>query len=143
MSRNHKLNFLIVQKQNWKSTGCTNIRLSSTSSPRGLFLVAKKATRARSERLALSLSFSLLSCAARAQLFTNGELARSQQLFRERLSEKVHATIPKSIVGRFEFTVLQINLKKCHDKPWVTCVCEDSRIATKVGSTATMSGTVY
>ena len=107
------------------------------------FLVAKKATRARSERLAFSLSFSLLSCAAPAQLFTNGELARSQQLFRERLSEKVHATIPKSIVGRFEFTVLQINLKKCHDKPWVTCVCEDSRIATKVGSTATMSGTVY
>ena len=28
------------------------------------------------------------------------------QLFRERLSEKVHATIPKSIVGGFEFTVL-------------------------------------
>ena len=30
------------------------------------------------------------------------------QLFRERLSEKVHATIPKGIVGGFEFTVLQI-----------------------------------
>ena len=87
------------------------------------FLVARKATRARSERLALSLSFSLLSCAARAQLFTNGELAHSQQLFRERLSEKVHATIPKSIVGGFEFTVLQINLKECHNRPW-TCVCE-------------------
>ena len=29
------------------------------------------------------------------------------QLFRERLSEKVHATIPKGIVGGFEFTVLQ------------------------------------
>ena len=28
------------------------------------------------------------------------------QLFRERLSEKVHATIPKGIVGGFEFTVL-------------------------------------
>ena len=26
------------------------------------------------------------------------------QLFRERLSEKVHATIPKGIVGGFEFT---------------------------------------
>ena len=29
------------------------------------------------------------------------------QLFRERLSEKVHAAIPKGIVGGFEFTVLQ------------------------------------
>ena len=29
------------------------------------------------------------------------------QLFRERLSEKVHATIRKVIVGGFEFTVLQ------------------------------------
>ena len=29
------------------------------------------------------------------------------QLFRERLSEKVYATIPKGIVGGFEFTVLQ------------------------------------
>ena len=33
----------------------------------------------------------------------------SLQLFRERLSEKVHATIPKGIVGGFEFTVLQRN----------------------------------
>ena len=38
---------------------------------------------------------------------------RSIQLFRERLSEKVHATIPKGIVGGFEFTVLQRNLKEC------------------------------
>ena len=28
------------------------------------------------------------------------------QLFRERLSEKVHATIPKGIVGGFKFSVL-------------------------------------
>ena len=34
------------------------------------------------------------------------------QLFGERLSEKVHATIPKGIVGGFEFTVLQRNLKE-------------------------------
>ena len=34
------------------------------------------------------------------------------QLFQEKLSEKVHATIPKGIVGGFEFTVLQRNLKK-------------------------------
>ena len=28
------------------------------------------------------------------------------QLFRERLSEKVHTTIPKGVAGGFEFTVL-------------------------------------
>ena len=34
------------------------------------------------------------------------------KLFRERLSEKVHVTIPKGIVGGFGFTVLQRNLKE-------------------------------
>ena len=34
------------------------------------------------------------------------------QLFRESLLEKVHATIPKGIVGGFEFNVLQRNLKE-------------------------------
>ena len=34
------------------------------------------------------------------------------QLFRERLWEKVHATIPKGIVGCFKFPVLQRNLKE-------------------------------
>ena len=43
------------------------------------------------------------------------------QLFRGRLSEKVNATIPKGIVGGFEFTVLQRNLKKWQERPW-TCV---------------------
>ena len=42
----------------------------------------------------------------------------------------------------FEFTVLQRNLKEWHEKPW-TDVCECERKATKVGSTATLSGTVY
>ena len=45
------------------------------------------------------------------------------QLFRKRLSEKVHATIPKGIVGGFEFTVLQRNLKEWHERPW-KYVCE-------------------
>ena len=45
------------------------------------------------------------------------------QLFPERLSEEVHATIPKGIVGGFEFTVLQRNLKEWHETPW-TYVCE-------------------
>ena len=44
------------------------------------------------------------------------------QLFRERLSEKVHATISKGIVGGFEFAVFQRNLKEWHEKPR-TYVC--------------------
>ena len=34
------------------------------------------------------------------------------QLLRERLSDKVHATAPKGIVGGFEFTVFQRNLEE-------------------------------
>ena len=50
-------------------------------------------------------------------------MAASYTLFRERMSEKVHATILKGIVGGFEFTVLQRNLKEWHERPW-TYVCE-------------------
>ena len=39
------------------------------------------------------------------------------QLFRERLSEKVHSTIPKGIVGGFVSPVLQRNLKEWHERP--------------------------
>ena len=39
------------------------------------------------------------------------------QLFRERLSEKVHATIPKGIVGGIVSPVLQRNLKEWHERP--------------------------
>ena len=56
------------------------------------------------------------------------------QLTRERLSEKVHATIPKGIKEGFE--------KEWHERP-STYVCECKRKATKVGLTATVSGTVY
>ena len=59
---------------------------------------------------------------------------------RERLSEKVHVTTAKGIVGGF--TVVQRNLKEWHERPWAY-VCEYLRKATKVGSTATVSGTVY
>ena len=45
---------------------------------------------------------------------------QSIPLFRERLSAKVHATIPKGIVGGFEFTVLERNLKEWHERP---CIC--------------------
>ena len=47
----------------------------------------------------------------------------SIQLFGERLSDKVHATTPKGIVGGFEFTVFQRNLKEWQERPW-TYVCE-------------------
>ena len=59
------------------------------------------------------------------------------QLFREGLSEKVHATNPKGIVGGFEFTVLQRNLKELARKAMKMCL----RVLTernKVGSTATV-----
>ena len=49
-------------------------------------------------------------------------LLTSVQLFRERLSEKVHATIPKGIVGGFEFTVLQRNLKELAQKSMEICL---------------------
>ena len=45
------------------------------------------------------------------------------QLFRERLSEKVHATIQKCVVGGFEGTVLQRKLKGWYGRPR-TYVCE-------------------
>ena len=51
----------------------------------------------------------------------------------ERLSEKVHATILKGIVGGFEFNVVQRNLKEWHKRPW-TCL-RLLKEATKVGST--------
>ena len=44
------------------------------------------------------------------------------QLFRESLSEKVHATVPKGIVGGFKFTVLQRNLKELAQKAVKMCL---------------------
>ena len=40
------------------------------------------------------------------------KFADALQLFRKRLSEKVHATIPKGIVGGFEITVLLRNFER-------------------------------
>ena len=45
------------------------------------------------------------------------------QLFRERLSKKVHAPILKGIVGGFAFTVFQRNLKEWNERP-LKYVCE-------------------
>ena len=43
------------------------------------------------------------------------------QLFRESCRKKVHATIPKGIVGGFEFSVLQRNLKELARKAMEMC----------------------
>ena len=75
--------------------------------------------------------------------FRSFHLTDNIQLFREKLSEEVHATIAKGIVGDFEFTVLQRSLKVWYGRPW-TYVCECAlKEGTKEGSTATVSGTVY
>ena len=44
------------------------------------------------------------------------------QLFRERLSEKVHTTISKGFVGGFKFTVLYRNLKELVRKAMEMCL---------------------
>ena len=44
------------------------------------------------------------------------------QLFRERLSEEVHAKNPKGIVGGFGLTVFQRNLKEWQERQEV-CEC--------------------
>ena len=75
--------------------------------------------------------------------FRSFHLTDNIQLFRERLSEELHATILKGIVGGFEFTVLQRSLKLWYGRQW-TYVCERAlKEGTKEGSTATLSGTVY
>ena len=44
------------------------------------------------------------------------------QLFRERLSRKVHATILKGIVGGFEFSFIQRNWKELERKAMEVCL---------------------
>ena len=73
-------------------------------------------------------------------VYTQTTIYESQifiQLFRERLSEKVHPTIPKGIVGAFECTVLQRNLKEWHGRSRAY-LCECLRKLAKVGSPATV-----
>ena len=59
------------------------------------------------------------------------------QLFWERLSEKVHATILEGILGDFKCTVFQRNLKELYGRPLIY-VWECWRKVIKVGSTATV-----
>ena len=72
-----------------------------------------------SSRFVLASLFTFCSLAYK---LTHGRCSRIH-LFRERLLEKVHATIPRGIAGGFEFTVLQRNLKEWHRRPR-TYVCE-------------------
>ena len=54
--------------------------------------------------------------------YMKSQFPQHLQLFRERLLEKVHATIPKGIVGGFEFTVLRRNLKELARKAFKMCL---------------------
>ena len=65
-------------------------------------------------------------CSFKYRSYTKQNMTKSSELhklIRERLPEKVHATIPKGIVGGFEFAVLHRNLKEWHERPWAY-VCE-------------------
>ena len=52
-----------------------------------------------------------------SQLLEILDVVKIIQLFRKRLSEKVHATIPKGIVSDFVCPVLQRNFKEWHESP--------------------------
>ena len=66
-------------------------------------------------RIGKSLLTSLFTFSSLAYDLTH-KLRDRIQLLRERLSER--ATIPKGIVGGFEFAVLHRNLKEWHERPW-------------------------
>ena len=68
-------------------------------------------------------------------IFWSGQLFTA--ISRNVVGKNVHATIPKGIVGGFEFTVFQRNLKEWQERPWIH-VCECYRKATKLGSTGTV-----
>ena len=70
----------------------------------------------------LCLFVCLISTVLTTEPIFNSWLYGSLQLFRQRLSEKVHATILKCIVGGFEFTVLQRNLKELARKAMKMCL---------------------
>ena len=57
-------------------------------------------------------------------LALNPGIRHHLQLFRERFAEKVHATLPKDIVGGKKFTALQRNLKEWHGRLPLRYVCE-------------------
>ena len=63
--------------------------------------------------------------------------------FEKGCREKCTLQRPKDIVGGLEFTVLQRNLKELHERQWDVCLRVLKESNKKVGSTATVSGTVY
>ena len=85
----------------------------------------KNANRVSRAEKALILGF-MAGARGTLTVCTSLVLCSEQQIYTaisERLSEKVHATISKGIVGGFEGTFLQRNLKEWHGRPW-TYVCE-------------------
>ena len=64
------------------------------------------------------------------------------QLFRERLFENVHATIPIVIVGGFEFTVFQFERMARETMNVCLRVLKESN-KSKFDSYSTVSGTAY
>ena len=113
-----------------KSKACPSNKLKFPSSPHPLFqsetkckaidmnmILYSHANKTHFPRKVLQLA-----CFER-ESFWNTEMTLCIQLFRERLSDKVHATTPKCIVGGLEFTVFQRNLKQWQERPW-TYVCE-------------------
>ena len=73
---------------------------------------------------------------------SSGKQKKKNSYFEKVCQNKCIRQSLKGIVGGFEFTVVQRNLKEGYDRPW-TYVCECERKATKVGSTSIVSGTVY
>ena len=61
--------------------------------------------------------FKIINCSMRQRAFVEIQL-----FLRERLSEKMHATIPKVIVGGFEFSLFQRNLKELAGKAMEMCL---------------------
>ena len=61
-----------------------------------------------------------LTCSSIVFLFVS--FSANIQLFRERLSGKVHATILKGIVGGFEFSFFQRNLKELAREAMEMCL---------------------
>ena len=90
-------------------------------------------TKLKKNLLFLMLYFSLSECLERVIISYIAALSyleqwnaewcmHSIQLFRQRLSEKVHATISKGIVGGFQFSVCQRSLKELERKAIEMCL---------------------
>ena len=69
------------------------------------------------EKMRYEIPLAPLTRSPPSQLLEILDVVTIIQLFRKRLSEKVHATIPKGIVSGFVCPVLQRNFKEWHESP--------------------------